>query len=335
MSGSIGTRRRRALSGALALALAIVPALPVFAASVSPSPPVSPASPGPTAGGAGDQVVLLGRVVVLRGEAVGEVVVFSGRVTVEGVVRGDVVVLAGPISVSGQVSGSVIALNGSVRLLATAQIGGDVLAHDDVIVADGATVSGRVKQHVSFNLSGPLRAVGAFLSWLAVAVSTLVLGMLFALVAPAALEGTATAGRTATWVSAGWGLVLAVAVPVLAVAMIASVVGMPLGLGVLLGIALLMLVGAVVTAHALGRVLVGDARGTTTAFVAGWMIATVVGLIPYVSGVVFGLSAVFGTGAVAVAVWRARGSRRATRSGGRHRAGSVASVAPGATDAQR
>ena len=55
----------------------------------------------------------------------------------------------------------------------------------------------------------------------------------------------------------------------------------------------------------------GDARGTATAFLAGWAIATVVGLIPYVSGVVFGLSAVFGTGAVAVAVWRARGPRRA------------------------
>ena len=322
MVWSAGTHRRRAASGVLAIALAVVPALPAFAASAAPSSPESPAStvsPGPAAGGAGDQVVLLGRVVVPRGEAVGEVVVFSGRVTVVGVVRGDVVVLDGPITVSGQVSGSVIALDGSVRLLATAQIGGDVLAHDGVTVADGATVGGRVNESVSFNLSGPLRAVGAFLSWLAVAVSTLVLGLLFALVAPRALDRTATAGRTAPWSSAGWGLVLAVALPVLAVAMIASVVGVPLGLGVLLAIGLLMLVGAVVTAHALGRILIGEARGTATAFLAGWGIATVVGLIPFVSGVVFGLSAVYGTGAIAVAVWRARGPRRAARSGGKHR----------------
>jgi hypothetical protein len=338
MSWSTGTHRRRAASGALAIALAVVPALPAFAVSPAPSATVSPATPGPATGGAGDQVVLLGRVVVPRGEAVGEVVVFSGRVTVDGVVRGDVVVLDGQITVSGQVSGSVIALDGSVRLLATAQIGGDVLAHDDVIVADGASVGGRMNEHVSFNLSGPLRAVGAFLSWLAVAVSTLVLGLLFALVAPRALDRTAAAGWTAPWGSAGWGLVLAVAVPVLAVAMIASVVGVPLGLGLLLAIGLLTLVGAVVTAHAVGRALVGDARGSATAFLAGWGIATVVGLIPYVSGVVFGLSVAYGTGAAVVAVWRVRGPRfRAGRSGGRqggkHRAGSAPSFAPGATDA--
>jgi cytoskeletal protein CcmA (bactofilin family) len=323
MFWSTGThRRRRAASGAIAIALAVVPALPAFAASSAPSASESPASsatPGPTAGGAGDQVVLLGRVVVPRGESVGEVVVFSGRVTVDGVVRGDVVVLDGQITVSGQVSGSVIALNGSVRLLATAQIGGDVLAHDVVIVAEGAAVGGLVNEHVSFNLSGPLRAVGALLSWLAVAVSTLVLGLLFALMAPRALDRTAAAAWTAPWASAGWGVLLGAAVPVLAVGMIASVVGVPLGVGLLLAIVLLTLVGAVVTAHAVGRALVGDARGTATAFLAGWGIATVIGLIPYVSGVVFGLSVLYGTGATAVAVWRARGPRRSERSGGKHR----------------
>ena len=80
-------------------------------------------------------MVLVGRVVVPQGQSVGEVIVFSGRVLVEGIVRGDVVVLDGPITVSGQVSGSVVALDGSVRLLGTAQVGGDVLAHDRVVVA--------------------------------------------------------------------------------------------------------------------------------------------------------------------------------------------------------
>ncbi len=332
MSWLTRTHRRRIASGALAIAFTVMPALPAFAASAAPSAPESPASsvspplsvsPGPTAGGAGDQVVLLGRVVVPRGESVGEVVVFSGRVTVDGVVRGDVVVLDGQITVSGQVSGSVIALDGSVRLLATAQIGGDVLAHDGVIVAEGAAVGGRVNEHVSFNLSGPLRAVGTLLSWLAVAVSTLVLGLLFALVSPRALDRTGAAAWTAPWASAGWGLMIGAAVPVLAVGMVASVVGVPLGVGLLLAIVLLTLVGAVVTAHAVGRALVGDTRGTATAFLAGWGIATVVGLIPYVSGVVFGLSVLYGTGATAVAVWRARGplraKRSAKRSGGKHR----------------
>ena len=154
-------------------------------------------------------MVLVGRVVVPQGQSVGEVIVFSGRVLVEGIVRGDVVVLDGPITVSGQVSGSVVALDGSVHLTGTAQVGGDVLAHDRVVVAQGAAVQGRMTEGASFNLSRPLRAVAAFVSWLAVALSTLVLGLVFAWVAPRALDRTAEAGRTAPWASAGWGVALA------------------------------------------------------------------------------------------------------------------------------
>lgn len=260
--------------------------------------------------------MLLGHVVVARGQSVDEVVVFSGRVIVEGVVRGDVVVLEGPITVSGQVSGSVIALGGSIRLLEGAQVGGDVLAHDTVQVEDGVRVEGTIREDVAFNMSGPLRAVGALLSWLAVAVSTLILGLLFSFVAPQALERTAEAGRTAPWACAGWGVAVAIGVPVLSAGLVALIVGLPLGLATLLAIALLMFIGVVMTAHLVGRLLLGDERATATAFLAGWGIATVVGVIPFVSGVAFGLAAVFGLGEALVVVWRARAPERA----GRHRA---------------
>jgi len=260
--------------------------------------------------------VLLGHVVVAQGQSVGEVVVFSGRVIVEGVVRGDVVVLEGPITVSGQVSGSVIALGGPVRLLEGAQVGGDVLAHDTVQVEDGVRVAGTMREDVAFNLSGPLRAVGAFLSWLAVAVSTLILGLSFSFLAPQALERTTAAGRTAPWACAGWGVALAIGVPVLSAGLVALIVGLPLGLATLLAIALLMFIGVVMTAHLVGRLLLGHERATTTAFLAGWGIITVIGVIPFVSGVSFGLAAVFGLGEALVAAWRARAPERA----GRHRA---------------
>ena len=235
--------------------------------SSSPSPETSP---GPAPGSAGNQVVLVGRVVVPQGQSVGEVIVFSGRVLVEGIVRGDVVVVDGPITVSGQVSGSVVALDGSVRLLGTAQVGGDVLAHDRVLVAQGAAVQGRMTEGVSFNLSRPLRAVATFVSWLAVALSTLLLGLLFAWVAPRALDRTAEAGRTAPWASAGWGVVLALGVPVVAVLAVVAVLGIPLGIGLLLSIVLLSLIGVVVTAQTVGRRLLDRDRRTVTAFLAGW-----------------------------------------------------------------
>jgi hypothetical protein len=329
------THRRRAVLVCLAIAvMAVLGAVPASAAAPSASPS-SEVSPGPAVGSAGNQVVLVGRVVVARGQSVGEVIVFSGRVVVDGVVRGDVVVVDGPITVSGQVSGSLIALSGSVRLLDTAQIGGDVLAHGRVDVAAGASVQGRMSQDVSFTVSRSLRTVAAFVSWLAVAVSTLLLGLLFAFVAPRALERSAEAGRSAPWASAGWGLALALASPVLAVLAVALVLGIPLGIGLLLSIVLLSLLGVVATAQIVGRVLVDEDRRPTTAFLAGWGIATVLGVIPYVSGVVYGASAIFGLGAATVAIWRARGPRRESRPAGKHRAGAtrVSVEPPGSREA--
>ena len=320
MLRSEGTRRiTRHAWAVLILALVLASAPFAFAASGSASTSPSPAesaSPGPALGGAGDQVVLLGRVVVPRGQSVGEVVVFSGRAIVEGVVRGDVVVLEGPITVSGQVSGSVIALGGSIRLLEGAQVGGDVLAQDTVQVGDDVRVAGSIREDVAFNLSGPLRAVGVFLSWLAVAASTLILGLLFSFLAPQALERTTAAGRTAPSACAGWGVAIAISVPVLSTGLVALVLGLPLGLATLLAIGLLMFIGVVITAHLVGRLLLGDERATATVFMAGWGLATVVGVIPFVSGVAFGLAAVFGLGEASVAIWRAR----APESAGRHRA---------------
>ena len=301
MVRSTGRHRGRVAVLSMVFGLGALLVRPALASSPSPEP-----FPGPAVGGAGDQVVLLGRVVVPQGESVGEVVVFSGRALIAGVARGDVVVLEGPVTVSGQVSGSVIALDGSVRLLATAQVAGDVLAHDDVTIADGASVGGGVRRKVAFTLAGPLRVIGAFVSWLAVAVSTLLLGLLLVMVAPRALDRSALAGRSAPWAALGWGVAGAIALPSLAVAAIAAVVGLPLGLGVLLALMLFALVGAVITVHTVGRAILGDRRRPATAFVTGWGIATVVGLVPYVSGVVFVATSVFGVGEVVVAVWRAR-----------------------------
>ena len=48
---------------------------------------------------------------------------------------------------------------------------------------------------------------------------------------------------------------------------------------------------------------------------------TAIGVIPYVSGAAYAAAAVFGLGAMTVAVWRARGPSRGAKPGGKHRAG--------------
>jgi hypothetical protein len=262
-----------------------------------------------------DQIVLSGNVNVPRGKEVGEVVVLHGTVQIGGVADGDVVLLDGNIVVQGQVSGSVIAVNGTVSLGPNAQVGGDVIARGAVLVSEGAIVTGSVREHAVFAWRTPISAFGRFASWLAVTVSTLVLGLLLLLIAPRGADAVFGAARTAPWASLGWGVAAFVGLPVLGVAALASLVGLPFGLELLLGLAFLFSVGYAYFAWTLGRLLWRPPRNRAIAFAFGWSIVRAVALAPVVSGITWAVGAAFGLGAMTVATWRAR------QAGGRHREG--------------
>ncbi|MEZ0235616.1 MAG: hypothetical protein ACAH81_11805 [Actinomycetota bacterium] len=289
-------------------------------ASPSAASPAPTPRPGAETAVTEDQVMLSGTLAVPRGRTVGQVVVFHGRALVAGVAAGDVVVLDGPVVISGQVSGTVVAMNGPIRLAATAFVAGDVLGGQSVRVDPGARVGGNVRDDVSFTPRGPLAALGALLGAIAVAVSTLGMMLLFLAVAPRGLDRVATAARTAPFASFGWGLLLALGLPLVALGTTASILALPFGLALLLGFALIALMGFSLAAWAAGRLLVKEPRGRAAALFAGWGIAAAVGLVPFLNVAVWLLGSVFGLGAATVAVWRARSARSAR---GRHRAGTV------------
>lgn len=273
-------------------------------------------SPGPAAATEPrDQIVLSGDVVVHRGEDVGEVVVLHGSVTVAGVVHGDVVVLDGRIDVTGQVSGAVVSINGPVTIGSNAQILGDVIARDRLRVEDGARIDGSVREGMAFTFRTPIDAVGSFAAWLAVAVSTLVLGSVLLLLAPRGSESVASATLGSPLASGGIGLAAFVGLPIFAVLALLSLVGLPLGLGLLLALAFLYSIGFTWSVFTVGRAIWREPRSRWLAFLIGWAIVAAVSAIPYAGGLVWFVGAVVGLGAMVVAAWRVRGS------GGRHRPG--------------
>lgn len=295
--------------------------------------PKEPASPRP-------QVVLSGDVVVAKGRVVGEVVVFHGTATIQGVVDGDVVVLDGPIVVTGQVSGSVVAIDGRVVLTDTAQVVGDVLAGGEVERAEGSTVDGEVRDHVRFSLAGPIAALGALLASIAVAVSMLLMLLLLVLLAPRGAERVAEASRSAPLASGLWGFGLLLLLPASAVLLAVTVLGLPFGLALLLGLGLLWLVGQSWMAWILGRLLVVAPSSRVGAVFAGWGVSAAIGLVPGLNVVWWTLGSTFGLGAALVATWRARrggGDSAVERPdtvasrGGKHRAGRVAPLPPPGT----
>lgn len=262
-----------------------------------------------------DLIVLSGDVRVRRGEEANEVIVLHGSVSVAGVVRGDVVLIDGRIEVTGQVGGSVVNVDGPVALGPSAHVGGDVLAHGGVRAEAGAQVDGDIRQGAAFTFPTPVRVLGRFAPWLAIWMSVLGLGLLLLLFAPRAADAVSSVARTRPWPSLGWGALVFVALPVGGGIAVLTLVGIPLGLGLLLALFLLYSIGLAWSALALGRLLWSEPRGRVLAFAIGWAIMAAVAAIPFVGGVVWLAGAIFGVGTAAVATWRARGA------GGRHRPG--------------
>jgi hypothetical protein len=260
-----------------------------------------------------DQIVLSGTVTVPRGEEVGEVVVLHGSAAIGGVADGDVVVLDGPIAVTGQVSGSVVAVNGSVTLGRDAQVRGDVMARDRIQAADGARVDGRIRPHVAFAWRGPVAVLGRFAAWLAVAVSTLVLGAILALIAPRGVEAVARAMLGSPLRALGLGIGVIVGAPLLALLGIVSLIVMPFGLVLLLGLALVLFSGVALAELALGRRMWREPRSRWLALLIGWAIVSAISAMPFVGPAAWLVASVLGLGSATIAIWRARGGA------GRHR----------------
>lgn len=262
-----------------------------------------------------DQIVLSGRADVPRGRTVGQVVVFRGVASIQGVAHGDVVVLSGRANIGGQVSGNVVALDGTVVLGPAAQVRGDVISRGTVAVREGAQVQGEIRRNVPLSLRAPLEIVGPFATWLAVTVSVLLLGLLLLWIAPRGSDAVLATARRAPWASAGLGIGFLLGVPLLALGLALTLVGLPLALVVLLALGLVLFVGYAWAAWILGRALLPPPRGRIVTFLVGFAILRIAGALPLVGGISWILASALGIGAGIVAIWSARGV------GGKHRLG--------------
>jgi hypothetical protein len=251
-------------------------------------------------------VVLSGPADVPRGRLVGDLVVFHGSSTVDGTVNGSLTAFDAPVTISGRVLGDVVVFRGRVQLASGANVTGDVVSQNDPIVAAGATIGGttrRVQTHVNWDGFG---WAGRLVWWLAVSISTLLIGLVLLWLIGRGATRIVDAGRTGIGPSIGWGLLAFFGLPILAVIALVTIVGIPLGLGLLAALALIYTLGYTATAWIIGRRILSTRTAWVVAFLLGWAILRVLALIPIVGGLIWFAAVVFGLGALAVTIWRAR-----------------------------
>jgi len=256
------------------------------------------------------QVVVTGRVVVAPNETVGDVVILNGDARINGRVDGSVYALNGDALVRGSVKDDVTAFNGRVTVSSGARVGGDVTSRDSARISAGARVGGDVKSVGRRFALGQLGVVAVVLLWLAVGVSTLVFGLMLFVIAPRAADAFEHAGRSAVGASIGLGIAAAIGIPIAGLILLATVVGLPLGAVILLTLGFLYMLGYVASAYFLGRVILRPPRNRFLAYLVGWAILTVAGIIPVLNVLVLIAATVYGLGMIVVATFRARSGPR-------------------------
>jgi hypothetical protein len=246
-------------------------------------------------------VILSGRIDVPRGQQVPGIVIFGGSLTVEGTVNGPITAFGASVTISGRVYGNVLAFKGPLKLLNGALVTGDVRSRNGPSIESGATVRG-----ITGEMAGNFGWIWRVLSWLAVSLSLLVFGLLLLWLTRGTAERISKVGRSAIRACIGWGALLFFGLPLAALIANLTVVGLPLGLGVMAALGLIYATGYCAGAWILGRWILGESRGRVVAFLAGGAILRILAFIPIVHIFVFVAAAIYGLGALVVTFRRAR-----------------------------
>ena len=96
--------------------------------------------------------------------------------------------------------------------------------------------------------------------WITITLSVALLGLLFVLLFPRGADATVEVGRR-FWPAIGWGALIGIVGPILAVLVLVTIVGIPFGFGMLSALNVLAPLGYVASSLILGRLMV---KGTST-----------------------------------------------------------------------
>jgi len=242
----------------------------------------------------------------------------SETIDMEGRINGNMRAAAARITITGKISGKADLLAQRIVIAPGATIDGDLIYRSDTKpeIAEGATIGGKIRRIeidksnlsvIVFSILG----IGMFimLSW---AVAMLLLIIIVQLAFPSLLSAAAGQLQTNLWSNLGRGITGLLLTVALTGLLFASILAIPIGVAMLMGIAIVWLLGLVVVINYIGLLIRRRKRAPVDTQVAGrigWAVAGaivlgIIALIPFVGGTVAGLALAAGFGAAAAELWK-------------------------------
>lgn len=252
-----------------------------------------------------------GDVTVPAGDRADLVVVVGGTATVRGEVN-TIVVVNGMALFDGATVESVIAAGSRVELTAGTVVLADIVELDSTVqMATGALVQGRISDlgSILIGIGGVLAGI-AFLLWIGFALATIAAGLLLAGLAARQVRAAETLISHEPVNAFLVGLLGLIVTPIAAAALVATIVGAPLGIGILI----LLWPFVAFLGYLVAAIWVGDwilARSSPDpsrerpylAAVVGVVVLGALALVPILA-VVGLVASLLGFGAVVLLAWR-------------------------------
>jgi hypothetical protein len=249
-----------------------------------------------------------GDVEIASNERADLLVVIDGEARVSGTVN-TLIVIDGTATVVDATLETLTVINGSAHLAAGTTIADDVLQFGSEIERSaGVEIGGSIK-----NIAGDVASFGIFIGfavlaiWIGFGIATLIAGLLVAGLAARQVRVATQLIRREPGRTVLVGVLSLIVLPVLAIISMATIIGLPAGLGLLVVVLpAIAFIGYIVAAIWLGEWLLGRREGAVpaerpyAAATVGLIVAFVLGLVPLVSAVL----SVLGFGAVVLAAWR-------------------------------
>ena len=250
-----------------------------------------------------------GEVKIASGAPIGKnLSVAGGEIEVNARVAGNLNVAGGEVKIDAPVDGNATVAAGSLVLGPNANIAGKLRFRGGNIEQDpAARVAGGIV-HTRNHHVGPKYGY-----WVMTAVWTLGLMLLAALIAgalPGPVKRMEQELRTRPWLASLLGLVALICIPIAAVLVMITIIGIPIGILALMGYAALLIVGYVTTSVVVSGLILAQSRSEAaqrTAWrVGGAVLAMLViaslARLPIVGGLVCLVALVVGVGAIVAAV---------------------------------
>lgn len=247
---------------------------------------------------------------VATGDMVDVVVVIDDDAVIDGQVTDALFVINGTATVNGTVSGDIIVAEGALILNDGASANNVTLFRSDFTENGAVTITGDVTEENSYTSFGWGMTIFSVVFWIGTTIAILLAGLAIMALMGRRMDTVAGVISARPLESAVVGLVTWILLPILAILTFITIVGIPVGLGILLVVIPLMaLLGYMAGAYWLGLRVVAMANfgaGRYLALVIGLVILALIGAIPWFGGLVTFIATLLGTGAFVYEIYRSR-----------------------------